>query len=139
VRVCVSRMLARMTLSQCMCIIRNAVIRPRRILNSSLFPCGSYRAPLSTHHRQLSSAAVSKRVYVGLGSNLGNRKENLQKAVSYLNASGVTVARTSSLYVLRSHCVCVRACVSVAVSVSAPTLAVVSPFSFVNLWYRIIF
>lgn len=36
-------------------------------------------------------------VYLGLGSNLGDRKENLHKAINALSASGVTVKRLSPI------------------------------------------
>lgn len=39
-----------------------------------------------------------KTIYLGLGSNLGNREENLQTAVDYIAKAGVTVVRASSVY-----------------------------------------
>jgi 2-amino-4-hydroxy-6-hydroxymethyldihydropteridine diphosphokinase len=44
-------------------------------------------------------AAVPVRAYLGLGSNLGDRSENLRRAVELLAArDGVTVVRTSNVY-----------------------------------------
>ena len=37
-------------------------------------------------------------VYLGIGTNIGDRQANLEKAVALLNAEGVTVLRQSSLY-----------------------------------------
>jgi len=39
-----------------------------------------------------------KTVYIGLGSNLGDRAENLRKARERIEASGVRIRRGSSLY-----------------------------------------
>ena len=39
-----------------------------------------------------------KRIYVGLGSNLGDRAENLRLAREHLKAAGVCILRESSLY-----------------------------------------
>jgi 2-amino-4-hydroxy-6-hydroxymethyldihydropteridine diphosphokinase len=39
-----------------------------------------------------------KTVYLGLGSNMGEREINLRTALQYLDADGVTVVRRSSLY-----------------------------------------
>ena len=39
-----------------------------------------------------------KRIYLGLGSNLGDREENLRRARELLNAAGIAVLRESSLY-----------------------------------------
>jgi 2-amino-4-hydroxy-6-hydroxymethyldihydropteridine diphosphokinase len=36
-------------------------------------------------------------VYLGLGSNLGNRKKNIESAISELNNAGIKVERISSL------------------------------------------
>ena len=38
-------------------------------------------------------------VYLGLGSNLGNKEENLRKAISMINEQIGTVVRQSALYV----------------------------------------
>jgi 2-amino-4-hydroxy-6-hydroxymethyldihydropteridine diphosphokinase len=37
-------------------------------------------------------------VYLALGSNIGDREENLRQAIRRLGASGVSVTRTSSVY-----------------------------------------
>jgi 2-amino-4-hydroxy-6-hydroxymethyldihydropteridine diphosphokinase len=39
-----------------------------------------------------------KRIYLGLGSNLGEREENLRRARELLNAAGIRILRESSLY-----------------------------------------
>jgi 2-amino-4-hydroxy-6-hydroxymethyldihydropteridine diphosphokinase len=39
-----------------------------------------------------------KRIYLGLGSNLGEREENLRRARELLNAAGIKILRESSLY-----------------------------------------
>ncbi len=39
-----------------------------------------------------------KRIYLGLGSNLGDREENLRRARELLHAAGIAVLRESSLY-----------------------------------------
>ncbi|HUQ90051.1 MAG TPA: 2-amino-4-hydroxy-6-hydroxymethyldihydropteridine diphosphokinase [Bryobacteraceae bacterium] len=39
-----------------------------------------------------------KKVYLSLGSNLGNREQNLQEAVNRIHAAGATVLRASSTY-----------------------------------------
>ena len=39
-----------------------------------------------------------KRIYLGLGSNLGDRAENLRRAREILTASGIPILRQSSLY-----------------------------------------
>ena len=39
-----------------------------------------------------------KRVYLSLGSNLGDRRANIHKALQQLDANGVNVQRVSSLY-----------------------------------------
>ena len=39
-----------------------------------------------------------KRVYLSLGSNLGNRKANIDEALKRLNENGIEVGRVSSLY-----------------------------------------
>jgi 2-amino-4-hydroxy-6-hydroxymethyldihydropteridine diphosphokinase len=39
-----------------------------------------------------------KRIYLGLGSNLGDREAMLRRACELLAASGITILRTSSLY-----------------------------------------
>lgn len=39
-----------------------------------------------------------KRVYLSLGSNLGNRAENISKALAAMGSEGVHVTRVSSLY-----------------------------------------
>jgi len=41
---------------------------------------------------------VSKTVYLSLGSNLGDRVENLRQAIAKLPAAGARVTRTSSFY-----------------------------------------
>jgi 2-amino-4-hydroxy-6-hydroxymethyldihydropteridine diphosphokinase len=41
---------------------------------------------------------VSRRGYLGLGSNIGDRREHLQAAVDALPANGVHVLRSSSIY-----------------------------------------
>jgi 2-amino-4-hydroxy-6-hydroxymethyldihydropteridine diphosphokinase len=38
------------------------------------------------------------RVFLGLGTNVGNREENLRRAVQYLKATGIRVLKTSSVY-----------------------------------------
>ena len=40
----------------------------------------------------------AKKVYVSLGSNLGDRAKNIARAVASLNAAGVKVVKQSSLY-----------------------------------------
>jgi len=37
-------------------------------------------------------------VYIGIGSNLGNREENCEKAISFLEQNGIKVINRSSLY-----------------------------------------
>ncbi|HUN63215.1 MAG TPA: 2-amino-4-hydroxy-6-hydroxymethyldihydropteridine diphosphokinase [Candidatus Sulfotelmatobacter sp.] len=37
-------------------------------------------------------------VYLALGSNVGDREENLREAIRHLGASGVHIAKTSSVY-----------------------------------------
>lgn len=39
-----------------------------------------------------------KRIFLGLGSNLGEREENLRRARELLNAAGIKILRESSLY-----------------------------------------
>ena len=39
-----------------------------------------------------------KRIYLGLGSNLGDREENLRRARELLNAAGIAILRESPLY-----------------------------------------
>ena len=39
-----------------------------------------------------------KRIYLGLGSNLGDREEMMRRAREMLAASGITILRASSLY-----------------------------------------
>jgi len=42
---------------------------------------------------------LKKKVYIGLGSNLGNKSENIQKALDFIdNIDGVGISRVSSLY-----------------------------------------
>lgn len=43
----------------------------------------------------------SGRVFLGLGSNLGDKKANLEKAISELGKAGVKIARRSSFYITR--------------------------------------
>lgn len=45
-----------------------------------------------------SEGARKRRVFIGLGSNLGDRVENLRKAILMLEASGIEVAKVSGLY-----------------------------------------
>jgi 2-amino-4-hydroxy-6-hydroxymethyldihydropteridine diphosphokinase len=45
-----------------------------------------------------SEPSVPKKVYLSLGSNVGNREENLRQAIALLAEAGVTVARVSSVY-----------------------------------------
>jgi 2-amino-4-hydroxy-6-hydroxymethyldihydropteridine diphosphokinase len=40
-----------------------------------------------------------KTVYIALGSNLGDRAANLERAIAALNSAGIRVARQSSIYV----------------------------------------
>jgi 2-amino-4-hydroxy-6-hydroxymethyldihydropteridine diphosphokinase len=42
--------------------------------------------------------ALAKTIYLSLGSNLGDRRANLARAVQLLNASGVRVLRVSSIF-----------------------------------------
>ena len=44
------------------------------------------------------SIASPKLIYLGLGSNIGDREANLRAAIERLPASGVTVLRTSPIY-----------------------------------------
>ena len=37
-------------------------------------------------------------VYIGIGSNLGNRIENIEKAKYFLNFSGINIIKSSSYY-----------------------------------------
>lgn len=46
----------------------------------------------------MKSESRKRKVFIGLGSNLGDRVENLQKALSLLEAKGVEVERVSGLY-----------------------------------------
>jgi 2-amino-4-hydroxy-6-hydroxymethyldihydropteridine diphosphokinase len=42
--------------------------------------------------------ALAKTVYLSLGSNIGERKTNLERAVELLASSGISVVKTSSIY-----------------------------------------
>ncbi len=44
------------------------------------------------------TAPHPKTVYLSLGSNLGNRQANLERALAQMNASGIAVRRVSSFY-----------------------------------------
>ena len=48
--------------------------------------------------RSSSSNDTSLKAYVALGSNLGDRIENIEKACNELDAAGLRVLRTSLLY-----------------------------------------
>lgn len=43
-------------------------------------------------------------IYIGAGSNLGNRQENIQKARSFLNQKSMRVLRVSPLYETEALC-----------------------------------
>lgn len=45
-----------------------------------------------------SDHAKQRRVFIGLGSNLGDRVENLRRAICLLQLNGIKVLRVSSLY-----------------------------------------
>jgi len=44
----------------------------------------------------------AKVIYLGLGSNLGNKKKNLEKAKFLLNLNGIKIIKTSSYYETKS-------------------------------------
>lgn len=53
---------------------------------------------METREMELSSAS-SVTAYLGLGSNVGDRKANLERALEWLNATvGIRVVRSSSIY-----------------------------------------
>ena len=37
-------------------------------------------------------------VYIGLGSNIGNREENCRKAIQFLEENGIAVKKQSNMY-----------------------------------------
>ncbi len=51
---------------------------------------------------QDTSENPAKKVYLAIGSNLGNKKKNLELAKYYLNLSGINILKTSKFYKTRS-------------------------------------
>ena len=52
----------------------------------------------SRHHKNAPSSSYPVRVYLGLGSNLGDRDANLREAIGRIKGLGLEVARESSVY-----------------------------------------
>ncbi len=61
---------------------------------SRLSPCPSVLSVVKT----LLQVMASTRIYLSLGSNLGDRAENLARGIAALGAAGIRVLRQSSLY-----------------------------------------
>ena len=55
------------------------------------------RTPVACQ-RSRTQQPATKRVFLSIGSNLGNRRSLIQKALNMLSAAGVKVLRVSSLY-----------------------------------------
>ena len=53
---------------------------------------------VSIDRSHASSSARLKTVFLSLGSNLGNREENLQRALEFLESEGIQIVHRSSLY-----------------------------------------
>ena len=53
---------------------------------------------IGTETRQDTSEDQANIVYLGIGSNLGNKKRNIEKAKSFLETSSIKILKSSSIY-----------------------------------------
>ncbi|EKF48902.1 2-amino-4-hydroxy-6-hydroxymethyldihydropteridine pyrophosphokinase [Thermosipho africanus H17ap60334] len=46
---------------------------------------------------------IKGKIFLGLGSNIGNREENLKKALEYIENFGINILRVSSIYITKPY------------------------------------